>query len=50
VAPAWARAYQRRIAVAEPAPEGYARALSLALGDILAEAARDLAQAAPARP
>jgi hypothetical protein len=46
-APFWSREYQRRIAVEGTAPEGHARALSVALGEILAELARDLVVAVP---
>jgi hypothetical protein len=49
LAPIWSREYQRRIAVADTAPEGYARALSGALGEIIAELGRDLAGAELAR-
>lgn len=49
VAPVWTREYQRRVAVAGAAPEGYARALSAALGEIVVELGRDLAAADLAR-
>jgi hypothetical protein len=45
--PLWSREYLRRAPVAEATPDGYARALSAALGEILAELARDLAPAVP---
>jgi hypothetical protein len=48
-APFWSREYKRRVAVAEALPEGYARALSVALGEVMAELARDLAAADLAR-
>ncbi len=43
--PLWSRDYRCRIPIAEATAEGYARALSAALGEILAELARDLPQA-----
>jgi ABC-type uncharacterized transport system auxiliary subunit len=43
--PVWSRDYRSRIPIAEATAEGYARALSAALGEILAELARDLEQA-----
>lgn len=46
-APFWSREYQRRIAVDGATPEAHARALSVALGEILAELAGDLAAARP---
>ncbi|MBK7794375.1 MAG: hypothetical protein IPJ62_18990 [Betaproteobacteria bacterium] len=49
VAPVWSREYRRRVAVAGAAPEGYARALSAALGEIIADLGRDLAAAELAR-
>jgi ABC-type uncharacterized transport system auxiliary subunit len=42
--PLWSRDYRCRIPIAEATAEGYARALSAALGEILAELARDLPQ------
>ena len=44
-APFWSREYQRRVAVEGTAPEAHARALSVALGEILAELAVDLGAA-----
>ncbi|MEP7182898.1 MAG: ABC-type transport auxiliary lipoprotein family protein [Betaproteobacteria bacterium] len=41
--PFWSKEYRRRVAVAGAAPEGYAAALSTAMGEILAELAKDLA-------
>lgn len=43
--PVWSRNYARRVAVADATPEAYAHALSGALGEILADLARDLAAA-----
>jgi cholesterol transport system auxiliary component len=47
-APFWSREYRRRTPATDATPEGHARALSAALGEILVELARDLAQNAPA--
>ena len=47
VVPVWSREYRRRTAIADATPDAFARALSVALGEVLAELARDLAQAAP---
>jgi cholesterol transport system auxiliary component len=47
--PVWSRNYQRRAAVRDATPEAYAHALSGALGEILADLARDLAAADLAR-
>ena len=44
--PQWSGDYRRRIPIAEASAQGYARALSSALGEILAELARDLGVAA----
>jgi hypothetical protein len=46
-APFWSREYERRAVAADATPEAHARALSIALGEILADLARDLAAALP---